>query len=109
MKSPFPGMDPYLEARWSDVHLALLFLIKEAIQPSLPAGLRARTEERVILEEETGEPVKGYRSDIAVVETLPRERQRATSASGIVAPEPIYVRFFDEPAVDRFLQIIEQR
>jgi hypothetical protein len=23
MKSPFPGMDPYLESRWADVHSKL--------------------------------------------------------------------------------------
>lgn len=27
MKSPFPGMDPYLEARWSDVHAKLIGFI----------------------------------------------------------------------------------
>jgi hypothetical protein len=26
MKSPFPGMDPYLESRWSDVHPKLIAL-----------------------------------------------------------------------------------
>src|SRR5438045_501230 len=107
MKSPFPGMDPYLEARWSDVHPTLLSFIKEVLQPSLPAGLRARMEERVILEEETGEPLKGYRSDIAVVQSASRERERTTSASSILAPEPVYITFFDEPTVDRFLHIID--
>src|SRR4051812_35491605 len=51
MKSSFPGMDPYLEARWSDVHAMLIATIKEALQPRLPAGLRARSEERVLLED----------------------------------------------------------
>ena len=106
MKSPFPGMDPYLEARWSDVHPTLLSFIKETLQPALPAGLRARMEERVILEEETGEPIKGYQSDIAVVQSAPRERRRS-SASGVLASEPIIVKFFDEPAIDRFIRIID--
>ena len=34
--SPFPGMDPYLEARWSDVHAALCPAIRAALQPLLP-------------------------------------------------------------------------
>ena len=46
MKSPFPGMDPYLETRWSDVHVTLLTYIGEALQPLLPPDLRARAEER---------------------------------------------------------------
>ena len=50
MKSPFSGMDPYLEARWSDVHVKLVAYIGEALQPMLPRGLRARSEQRVLLE-----------------------------------------------------------
>lgn len=30
-RSPFPGMDPYLEARWSDVHSKLIAFIGEAL------------------------------------------------------------------------------
>ena len=41
--SPFPGMDPYLESRWSDVHVKLIGFIGEALQPLLPPALRARS------------------------------------------------------------------
>src|SRR5207248_5881448 len=50
MKSPFPGMDPYLESRWSDVHTALCTGIRTALQPRLPRGLRARAQQDVLLE-----------------------------------------------------------
>jgi hypothetical protein len=50
MLSPFPGMDPYLEARWSNVHTTHIALIQEILQPALPFGLRARAEERVLLQ-----------------------------------------------------------
>jgi hypothetical protein len=107
MKSPFPGMDPYLEARWSDVHASLLFAIKEALQPELPNGLRARTEERVVLEDAGGEPISRYRPDVAVVD-IGRPQPAAGGAVATVAiPEPFTVRFFDEPQVDRFLQIVD--
>lgn len=36
MESPFPGMDPYLEARWSDVHASLIFAIKDDIDYTRP-------------------------------------------------------------------------
>jgi hypothetical protein len=49
MKSPFPGMDPYLEGRWGDVHTALCIGIRSALQPVLPTGLRARAHEDVLL------------------------------------------------------------
>src|SRR5581483_7274540 len=49
MPSPFPGMDPYLEAHWRDVHAALIIYARDALQTVLPAPLRARVEERVLL------------------------------------------------------------
>ena len=50
MKSPFPGMDPYLERHWGDVHQALVTYIRDQLQPSLPDDLRARMQERVYIE-----------------------------------------------------------
>lgn len=37
--SPFPGMDPYLERHWRDVHASLIFLAKSALQSQLGEGL----------------------------------------------------------------------
>ena len=54
MPSPFPGMDPYLESHWRDVHQRLVLYSCDAIQESLPAQLRARIEERVVLKGEEG-------------------------------------------------------
>lgn len=50
MKSPFPGMDPYLERHWRDVHATLVVLSRGMLQPQLGAGLRARIEERLVVE-----------------------------------------------------------
>lgn len=52
MKSPFPGLDPYLEARWGDVHQSLITYTRDTLQPNLPEDLRARVEERVFVETE---------------------------------------------------------
>jgi len=54
MKSPFPGMDPYLERYWGDVHASFVIYAKEALQPHLPADLVARAEERVLVETDAG-------------------------------------------------------
>jgi len=48
--SPFPGMDPWLEAYWGDVHASLTAYARDALQPNLPAGLKARIEEYVAVE-----------------------------------------------------------
>jgi hypothetical protein len=50
MKSPFPGMDPYLERYWEDVHPTLIVHARESLQPRLPDDLIARIERRVFLE-----------------------------------------------------------
>jgi len=49
MPSPFPGMDPYLEAHWRDVHARLTVYAAETLQSVLPPGLKARVEERVVV------------------------------------------------------------
>ncbi len=50
MKSPFPGMDPYLERSWGDVHQAVITYVRDWIQSRLPGDLRARMQERVYIE-----------------------------------------------------------
>ncbi len=50
MASPFPGMDPYLESCWGDVHASFIIYSREQIQAQLPPGLRARVEERVFVD-----------------------------------------------------------
>lgn len=44
MPSPFPGLDPYLEANWSDIHTSLMVYAADAIQEQLPAELFARID-----------------------------------------------------------------
>ena len=48
MASPFPGMDPYLEAHWRDVHARLIIYACDALQSVLPGLLRARVEQHVM-------------------------------------------------------------
>ena len=50
MKSPFPGMDPYLEEHWRDIHHRFLTYACDELQELLPRDLRARLEERVFVE-----------------------------------------------------------
>lgn len=49
-RNPFPGMNPYLEARWGDVHTALISYIRDAVDDDLPRGLQAKMQERVFVE-----------------------------------------------------------
>jgi hypothetical protein len=51
MPSPFPGMDPYLEAcgAWSDFHSVYLAILRSQLNRNLPSGFVARTEDRVYI------------------------------------------------------------
>ncbi len=50
MSNPFPGMNPYLEKYWRDVHASFIVYAREALQERLPPGLIARIEERVYVD-----------------------------------------------------------
>lgn len=54
MPSPFPGMDPWLEGPgvFPDIHDALIFLLREALNAVLPKGFRARGANRIWMDEE---------------------------------------------------------
>ncbi len=58
MRSPFPGMDPYIEARglWGDFHHDLISEIKYALAQAAPERYLVRAGERsyVVLVEEDG-------------------------------------------------------
>jgi len=78
MKSPFPGMDPYLEAPdlWRGVHLQLINDIAAYLQPRLVPRYVARMDERVLL----GSIREPFIPDVSVVESRSLPRTGATTA-----------------------------
>ena len=84
MKSPFPGMDPYLERHWGDVDQGIVTYIRDWIQSRLPADLRARMQERIYIEipdVRRGE----YYPDVRVIER-PRRSPAVGSATAVAEP-----------------------
>ncbi len=73
MSSPFPGMDPYLEQHWGDVHTSLVIYARNQLQKVLPKDLRARVEERVVITG-LGRPRLLF-PDVRVIETARRSRR----------------------------------
>jgi hypothetical protein len=51
-KSPFPGMDPYMESRWADIHARLVVYASNQLNSQLPGDLSARIEETLTVEED---------------------------------------------------------
>lgn len=91
MPSPFPGMDPYLEASglWPDVHNRLIAAIADDLSPRLLPRYYVALEERTYVEEPQ-ELVFVGRPDLAVV-TGARggevSAQKRTSGSAVVEVE----------------------
>jgi hypothetical protein len=117
MKSPFPGMDPYIEAAgmWPDFHDDLINEIKRALAAALPQRYFVQTGERsyVVLASDNGKEVKPFLPDIGVLSSDAAE----ASIQGI--PQAVAVEggeevagitmhaFIDEHYRENFVEIYE--
>jgi hypothetical protein len=113
MKSPFPGMDPYIEhgGMWADFHDDLVAEIKRALAPVLPDRYFVQLGERsyVVLAGTDGKEEKAFFPDVGV-DT--RERESAPEAGGVAVAEPamssdaVTMRaFIDEHFRENFIEI----
>ena len=89
MKSPFPGMDPYIEAcgLWEDFHNHLIDEIYRAIAPVLPRGYTANTGVRtyVVLMEAEGKGEKRAIPDVTVTSSAKKKKPRKNKGAVAVA------------------------
>ncbi len=105
MKSPFPGMDPYLEQHWRSVHHRLITYACDQLRPMLPPDLRSTIEERVFVESEEGDRREFY-PDVHVVEYPKKEGAEARPAAIVVA-QPILVHVAREPSSQGYIEIVD--
>ena len=104
MPSPFPGMDPYLEQHWGDVHHSFITYARDQLRERLPKDLRARVEERVYVETPLG-PERVLVPDLRILEKEGRGKSSALSA-GVAVAEPLILQL-DEPVTEGFIEIID--
>lgn len=108
MNGPFPGMDPYLESHWLDVHHRLVTYACDQLQALLPRDLLARVEERVMVEPDDS-PARSIHPDVRVVEQP--APMGASEAGGVaVAGEveaPALIELDDEPITEGFIKITD--
>ncbi len=106
--NPFPGMNPFLEAHWGDVHTSLTTYARDQLQPQLPVGLRARIEEYVAVEscEVPGQSRARFAPDVRVIERPAARAGSSGETAGAVA-EPIIVPRQTEPATLHSVQIVD--
>jgi Protein of unknown function (DUF4058) len=114
MKSPFPGMDPYLEAHglWRDFHIDLIGEIKRALAAVLPQRYRLRSDERNLVElvETEGKTSTSFYPDVGVLSPQDRPSRTAeTQATGpgtATAREAVSLRaFIAERFREQFIEI----
>jgi hypothetical protein len=106
-KSPFPGMDPYLEQLWGDVHTRLVNAICDQVQQQLPASLVARMESRVLIEDESQQKHRERRPDVHVAAdsrgggTAVLESPPATASE----PDLYLIEVSSEPETQPYIEI----
>lgn len=89
--SPFPGMDPYLEASsiWPDVHTSLVNIFREQLTPLLAPKYLAELETQVVIDRVEDDP-QVVLPDVSV--TSPDMSTAGPSAVAVAAPAPVQVR-----------------
>lgn len=106
MPGPFPGMDPFLEHRWGDVHTSLTTYTRDQLQPQLPPGLQALVEEYVAVElDDRWHPRK---PDVRVVEETPVYTCGAVTAVMPEVSEELVIELDAEPRTERSVHIVDQ-
>jgi hypothetical protein len=105
MPSPFPGMDPYLEPHWRDVHTRLVTYSADALNRILPDSLVARTEERVAVGSDSGD-WRGLHPDVRVFS--PPDARQSSSGGGAAIAVPFRLELEEEAATERFIRILDQ-
>jgi hypothetical protein len=109
MKSPFPGMDPYLERHWEDVHHRLVQYASDTLQPDLPDDLLARVEERVFVES-SGARIRPIAPDVRIVTAYPAPGDSGSSklredATALI--EPLVFELDELEVTEGYIKILE--
>ena len=112
--SPFPGMDPYLEAYWSTIHAKICVYAEEALNEVLPAGLVARTERRIIRAGQEPDHKRNLQPDTPVFARSNRSDGDATTGSpgvltqaGVSAATPIVVELGDDTIKQSLIELYD--
>ena len=104
MKSPFPGMDPYIEAcgLWEEFHSHLIEKIGEKLADAAPEQYLVRTGERsyVVLVESQAKKSYALLPDVSI--TAARGRKKTTKRAGTAVAEAVGET--DEAIMRRFIQ-----
>ncbi len=93
-KSPFPGMDPYLEGPdlWPDVHTRLMSIFAEQLTPLLVPKYVAELDTQIVIDSFEDDPleIESALPDVTITRT--RSAIAESPAESLVAPPPLRLR-----------------
>lgn len=108
--NPLPGMNPWLEAYWGDIHTKLTTYACDYMQRQLPSDLQARVEEylSVYESEEDGTSSRRIVPDVQIVEQ-PDLSAAATAIATEAFPssESVIIRRRTPPQTLRYIKIVD--
>ena len=109
--NPLPGMNPWLEAYWGDIHTRLTTYSCDAIQRQLPPDLQARVEEylSVCEPDEESRKLRRISPDVQIIEQpgIAKSTDGGLAVAEMVADEPLRVRRRSPPQTLRYIQIVD--
>jgi hypothetical protein len=93
MPSPFPGIDPFIEAyRWPDFHHELIAVIRESLVPVVRPRYVVEVEQHVYLHLEERDVTRRIRPDLFIGDTEPgRALTRSGGAGTAVLTDPLEI------------------
>ncbi|MDA1052003.1 MAG: DUF4058 family protein [Planctomycetota bacterium] len=101
--SPFPGMDPYLEQKWPEVHARLIVYASNQLNSQLPDDLQANIEENLEVRYDD-DSSHAIRPDVHVVDESVIVPKGFNTESTIAVAEPLIVPL--APCPDRHVAIV---
>lgn len=109
--NPLPGMNPWLEAYWGDIHTRLTTYSCDRIQSQLPPDLHARVEEYLSVHglEEESRKLRRVAPDVHIAEQrgMAQAEVGGVAVEELIADEPLRVRRRSPPQTLRYIQIVD--
>jgi hypothetical protein len=95
MKSPFPGMDPYLEdqGRWPDFHASMITYCRDALSERLPEDYVAQQGENVRVVTWQEGPLRPMQPDVAIVRSTRFHRSDPGGVGTVATLESVEIPY----------------
>lgn len=108
MKSPFPGMDPYLEGYlWPDVHNELASVIRALLVPALAPKYVARIDLYTVTDASPETEIGIMYPDVALLKRRDSLHEPAVAYGGAISPPGIEIT--SVPAIPVRIPVVEIR